>query len=278
VASRAYKGWVGELFPPGTRPADFLHLYSRRFTTVEGNTTFYAIPNQETVARWATDTPPGFEFCLKLPRDITHNQQLQPYIPDALKFIEVMRPLGKRLGPIFAQLPPSYAPTLLDDLTAFLSAWPHTEIPLALEVRHRDWFKEPHASNLEALLEKLGVGRVLLDSRPIYTGDDDPQLQSERRKPKLPVQFSITAPFSLIRFISHPNLEINQPFMAEWVTQIQQWLQQGKRIYFFVHCPLEERSPNTARHFQKLLEQNGVKVPPLPWDNLDSPPNQLNLW
>ncbi|MBF1988345.1 DUF72 domain-containing protein [Fischerella thermalis] len=274
----AYKGWVGELFPPGTRPADFLHLYSRRFTTVEGNTTFYAIPNQETVARWATDTPPGFEFCLKLPRDITHNQQLQPYIPDALKFIEVMRPLGKRLGPIFAQLPPSYAPTLLDDLTAFLSAWPHTGIPLALEVRHRDWFKEPHASNLKALLEKLGVGRVLLDSRPIYTGDDDPQLQSERRKPKLPVQFSITAPFSLIRFISHPNLEINQPFMAEWVTQIQQWLQQGKRIYFFVHCPLEERSPNTARHFQKLLEQNGVKVPPLPWDNLDSPPNQLNLW
>ncbi|PMB00398.1 hypothetical protein CEN50_03250 [Fischerella thermalis CCMEE 5268] len=274
----AYKGWVGELFPPGTRPADFLHLYSRRFTTVEGNTTFYAIPNQETVARWATDTPPGFEFCLKLPRDITHNQQLQPYIPDALKFIEVMRPLGKRLDPIFAQLPPSYAPTLLDDLTAFLSAWPHTEIPLALEVRHRDWFKEPHASNLKALLEKLGVGRVLLDSRPIYTGDDDPQLQSERRKPKLPVQFSITASFSLIRFISHPNLELNQPFMAEWVTQIQQWLQQGKRIYFFVHCPLEERSPNTARHFQKLLEQNGVKVPPLPWNNLDSPPNQLNLW
>ncbi|PMB01960.1 hypothetical protein CI594_08400 [Fischerella thermalis CCMEE 5196] len=49
-------------------------------------------------------------------------------------------------------------------------------------------------------------------------------------------------------------------------------------FYFFVHCPLEERSPNTARHFQKLLEQNGVKVPPLPWDNLDSPPNQLNLW
>ncbi len=274
----AYKGWVGELFPPGTRPADFLHLYSRRFTTVEGNTTFYAIPNQQTVARWATDTPPGFEFCLKLPRDITHNQQLQPHIADAEKFIEVMRPLGKHLGPIFAQLPPSYAPTLIDDLTAFLSAWPHTETPLALEVRHRDWFKEPHASNLTALLEKFGVGRVLLDTRPIYTGDDDPQLESERRKPKLPVQFSITAPFSLIRFISHPNLEINQPFMAEWVTQIQQWLQQGKRIYFFVHCPVEERSPNTARHFQKLLEQSGVKVPPLPWNNLDSPPNQLNLW
>ncbi|BAY89025.1 MULTISPECIES: DUF72 domain-containing protein [unclassified Tolypothrix] len=274
----AYKGWVGELYPSGTRTAEFLSLYSRRFTTVEGNTTFYAIPNQETVTRWATETPPGFEFCLKLPRDITHQGLLQPYIPAALQFLEGMRPLGKRLGPIFAQLPPSYAPILIEDLTTFLEAWPRTVAPLALEVRHPDWFKEPHASNLTALLEKLNVGRVLLDSRPIYTGDDDPQLNSERRKPKLPVQFSVTAPFTLIRFISHPNLPVNQPFMEEWVTQIQQWLQAGVQIYFFVHCPIEERSPSTARHFQNLLEQNGVAVPPLPWNNLDRPPNQLSLW
>ncbi len=189
-----------------------------------------------------------------------------------------MRPLGKHLGPMFAQLPPSYAPALLDDLTNFLEAWPRTEASLALEVRHPDWFKEPHASNLTALLEKLGVGRVLLDSRPIYTGDDDPQLQSERRKPKLPLQLSVTAPFTLIRFISHPNLSVNQPFMEEWVRQIQQWLQMGVRIYFFVHCPIEARSPNTARHFQQLLEQSGTLVPPLPWNNLEHPPNQLNLW
>ncbi|MDZ7962539.1 MAG: DUF72 domain-containing protein [Aulosira sp. DedQUE10] len=274
----AYKGWVGELYPPGTRTTEFLSLYSRRFTTVEGNTTFYAIPNQETVTRWATETPPGFEFCLKLPRDITHQGLLQPYIPAALTFLEGMRHLGKRLGPIFAQLPPSYAPILIEDLATFLEAWPRTVAPLALEVRHPDWFKEPHASNLTALLEKLNVGRVLLDTRPIYTGDDDPQLHSERRKPKLPVQFSVTAPFTLIRFISHPNLPVNQPFLEEWVTQIQQWLQAGVRIYFFVHCPTEERSPSTARYFQSLLEQNGVVVPPLPWNNLDHPPNQLSLW
>ena len=185
----AYRGWVGELYPPGTRSGDFLNLYSRRFTTVEGNTTFYATPNAETVTRWATETPPGFEFCLKLPKNITHQKLLQPHIPEALAFLEQMRPLGTHLGPVFAQLPPSYSPALLDDLTAFLTAWPRSETPLALEVRHIDWFQEPHASNLTSLLEELGVGRVLLDSRPIYTGDDDPQLLSERRKPKLPVQF-----------------------------------------------------------------------------------------
>jgi uncharacterized protein YecE (DUF72 family) len=36
-----YKEWVGELFPSGSKNADFLALYSRRLTTVEGNTTFY---------------------------------------------------------------------------------------------------------------------------------------------------------------------------------------------------------------------------------------------
>ncbi|WP_017653717.1 DUF72 domain-containing protein [Fortiea contorta] len=274
----AYKGWVGEFYPQGTRATDFLSFYSRRFTTVEGNTTFYATPNQETVSRWARETPPGFEFCLKLPREITHHGLLQPHICKALEFLAQMRPLGERMGPIFAQLPPSYAPILLEDLTNFLTAWPSADAPLALEVRHPDWFKEPHASNLRCLLEQLSVGRVILDSRPIYHGDDDPQLHSERRKPKLPVEFSVTAPFSLIRLISHPDLSVNQPFMVEWVTQIQEWLNAGVRIYFFVHCPIEERSPSTALHFQQLLEQNRVPVPPLPGNHLQSTPHQLSLW
>jgi uncharacterized protein YecE (DUF72 family) len=269
---------VGELYPPGTRNADFLNLYSRRFTTVEGNTTFYAVPNSETVTRWATETPAGFEFCLKLPKNITHQKLLQPQIPAALAFLEQMRPLGTHLGPLFAQLPPSYSPALLDDLTAFLTAWPHTQTPLALEVRHIEWFQEPHASNLTALLEKLCVGRVLLDSRPIYTGEDDPQLLSERRKPKLPLHFSVTAPFTLVRFISHPQLSMNQKFMEEWVKQIQQWLQAGIKIYFFVHCPIEDISPNNARYFQQLLEESGIVVPPLPWNNLQQSPQQLSLW
>ncbi|MGE5660474.1 MAG: DUF72 domain-containing protein [Actinomycetota bacterium] len=273
----AYKGWVGEFYPPKTRPADFLNLYSRRFTAVEGNTTFYAVPNAETVTRWAMETPPGFEFCLKLPRDLTHNGLLQPAISDALKFLEQMQPLGKRLGPIFAQLPPSYEPELLDDLVAFLEAWPRTEVPLALEVRHRNWFKEPHASNLTTILEQLGVGRVLLDSRPVYIAGKSQSLQAEK-KPNLPVVFSVTAPFSLIRFVSNPELSVNQPFMEEWAIQIKHWLAEGKRVYLFVHCPVEERSPHNARCFQQVLEQFEAGVLPLPWNQLDLSPNQLSLW
>ncbi len=36
-----YKDWIGDLFPPGSKSGDLLALYSRRLTTVEGNTSFY---------------------------------------------------------------------------------------------------------------------------------------------------------------------------------------------------------------------------------------------
>lgn len=274
----AYKGWIGDFYPSETRPTDFLRLYSQRLTTVEINATFYAVPNRDTVARWAAETPPGFQFCPKLPRDLTHKGALQPSISSALQFLELMRGLGDRLGPIFAQLPPHYGPPSLDDLAAFLSAWPRGETPLALEVRHPDWFREPYASALTAILAQLGVGRVLLDTRPIYDSPDDPQIHTERRKPKLPLLPSVTAPFSLVRFVSHPHKECNQSFLKEWVGHVSRWLRQGTRIYFFVHCPVEERSPGTARSFQKLLEQRNVAVPPLPWDMLSAPLTQLSLF
>lgn len=275
----AYKGWVGELYPKGTKAAEFLPLYSQRFTTVEGNTTFYAVPDRDTVVNWAAQMQPGFEFCPKLPRHLTHNGLLQPSIPGALEFLAQMQGFGEHLGPIFAQLPPSYEPAFLDDLRTFLEAWQGSEAPLALEVRHPDWFKEPHASNLNNLLQQLGVGRVLLDTRPAYTGSasygEEPV---EPRKPKIPLQPVVTAPFSWVRFISHPDRAVNQPFMEEWVSLVDGWLRSGTRIYFFVHCPLEKYSPGNARHFQQLLEQSNVPVPPLPWNSIDQSPTQLSLF
>lgn len=274
----SFKGWLGEFFPTGSRPTDFLRLYSQRLTAVEGNTTFYAIPDRKTVARWVEETPPGFKFCPKLPRDLTHQQALQPSTVGALQFLTLMQGLGDRLGPIFAQLPPYYGPRQLGDLLTFLKAWPRNEAPLALEVRHPDWFKEPHAASLTEALTQLGVGRVLLDTRPIYDGSGDPQVNSERKKPKLPLQPTLTASFSLIRFISHPDREFNRSYLEKWASNVTQWTQQGTQVYFFVHCPQEEYSPGTARLFQQLLEQHDASIPPLPWNALKAKPTQLSLF
>lgn len=273
----AYKKWVGDLYPAGSREADFLALYSRRFTVVEGNTTFYAIPNADTLARWVDQTPDNFEFCLKLPREFTHSGLLHSSIEGTLRFLEHVGELGSKLGPVFAQLPPHYSPEYLGDLTEFLEALPQDK-PFALEVRHPDWFRSPHAENLTAILQELGVGRVLLDTRPVYQSQDDPQSNSERRKPELPLNLEVTANFAFVRFISHPKRSQNLPFLQDWARTVERWLRRGTQVYFFVHCPVEEHSPGTARHFQQMLELQGVPVSPLPWESIEQPPLQLSLF
>lgn len=277
----AYKEWVGEFYPPGSRPTNFLRLYGERMTCVEGNTTFYSIPTPEMVQRWADNTPDIFRFCPKLPRTVTHQGALMPQLPNALDFLILMQGLGARLGPIFAQLPPRYSPASLADLKNFLANWPHARNPLALEVRHLDWFKPTRAEQLNTVLAQFGVGRVLLDTRPIYTWSnpaEDPQLYSERKKPRVPLQPTATTNFVLIRYISHPELERNRDFLADWVTRVGEWLAQGRSVYFFVHCPNETKSPAIARYFQEQLEKAGVDVPPLPWSLIESPPQQLGLF
>lgn len=81
-----------------------------------------------------------------------------------------------------------------------------------------------------------------------------------------------------MRYISHPHADFNAVYWQGWVRQVAEWLQAGKRIYFFVHCPVEEHSVAFARHFHALLEAAQVPIPPLPWNHLTQPPSQLSLF
>ena len=274
----SHKEWVGNLYPPKSKPSNFLNLYSRRFTTVEGNTTFYATPSPETIQKWVEQTPDQFKFCPKVNRQITHQGLLLPHIKEALNFLSRMSGLGNRLGTTFIQLPPSYSPQYWEDLREFLEICNQSNFPLALEVRHLDWFKPEYSDRLNALLTKLNISRVLLDTRPIYNCPDNPQALSQRKKPKLPLQKVITGNISFIRFISHPNHQNNQSYLEQWAVNISDWLRQGKKIYFFVHCPQEIHSPETAKYFQSLLEQQECSIPSLPWNKLDPHPQQLSLF
>jgi uncharacterized protein YecE (DUF72 family) len=263
----AYKGWLGDLFPPGTKSGEFLRLYSRRLSTVEGNTTFYALPDPATVARWANETPEGFRFCPKLGRDVSHEGPLAMRLGIAQTFVERMRGLGSRLGTIFLQLPPGYSAAQLADLEAFLAAWP-PDIRLAVEARHLSWYASPGESQLMELLERYAVGRVLMDVRPLELGPlpgAEKDLDAARdRKPRVPLHPLRSAELSLIRYIGHPDLELNAPLLDEWAARVAEWLQQGTTVYWFMHCPDEARSPELCRMFHRRLAQL-VEIPAMPW-------------
>ena len=271
------KGWVGSFYPQGTKPADFLREYARRLTTVEGNTTFYAVPNDELLRRWAEEMPETFRFCPKLPRTISHAGGLQPHIEEAQAFIQAMSQLGTRLGPMFLQLPPSYSPKLLDDLDAFLRAWP-AQILLAVEVRHPKWFESPHQENLIGLLQELDKGRVVIDTRPIRSLSGNKILEgsvykrmlaARERKPDLPIPTQREVGFTFLRFIGHPLLDQNSEFIEEWAGHLAGALEQGRDAYVFCHCPDERLDPWLCKDFHQRVKVR-LPIPALPWDTIDS--------
>lgn len=273
----ANKAWVGILFPKGTKPKEFLREYARRLTTVEGNTTFYAVPSLQTVEGWAAEMPESFRFCPKVPRAISHAGKLVGHIDEAQAFLETMRNMGENLGPMFLQLPPSYSPSLFSDLRTFLEAWP-PETSLAVEVRHLRWFEEAHNDALNELLSGLKMGRVVIDTRPIRSllGDKilagsvyERLLQARQRKPDVPVLAQHTASFAFLRYIGHPQLEENVQLMDEWSEILAGWLREGADAYVFCHCPDDRLDPILCREFHQRIAQH-VPIPPLPWDEVDA--------
>jgi uncharacterized protein YecE (DUF72 family) len=273
----SFKGWVGNFYPQGTKPVDFLREYTRRLTTVEGNTTFYAIPPKKTIESWATEMPEGFHFCPKLPRTVSHEGKLEGHIEDALSFVDFMRGLSTRLGPMFLQLPPRYSPNLLADLKAFLAVWPR-DVRLAVEVRHLDWFDAPHHETLNQLLSEHNMARVVIDTRPIRSLKGDKILQgstyeslleARERKPDVPVIPHRTANFVFIRYIGHPQLTYNLAFLDEWAKYLGSQLREGADAYVFCHSPDNLIAPDLCRELhQRVAEQ--ISIPPLPWDEADA--------
>lgn len=265
----AHPGWVGPVYPERTPQRAQLEQYVKRFTAVEGNSIFYALPSTETLQRWHEAMPPGFRLLPKLPRDLTHEGPLCAR-PELLALVlSRLTALGEHLGPVFLQLPPGYGPLLFDDLARFLDGWPHDAPPLLVELRHLDWFAPDVAPRLYELLRERGVGRVILDTRPIYAFGDDPQRDSPRKKPALPVPVEPPASRIMLRFVGHPERERNERWLPRWAELIDGWLREGRDVFAFCHCPVEDHSPFLVRRLQQLLEQRGAPVPALPWDGLN---------
>lgn len=134
----SYDDWTGPFYPPGTKSSERLSWYAGFFNTVELDTTFYAAPPPERVAKWVSATPDDFRFCLKTPRAITHDAPIAAGAAAMREFIEICRGFGPKLGVILLQFPPSFMADQADALNAFLSGLPR-DMRFAVELRHRSW-------------------------------------------------------------------------------------------------------------------------------------------
>jgi len=255
------KSWVGRLFPPGTRHTDFLARYAEVFNTVEGNTTFYALPTSDVVARWNDQTPDSFRFCFKFPRTISHDKLLVSTQAEVDEFLaRLVGPLGAKLGSLFLQLPPRFGPAQLPSLRAFLTSLPRG-VNVAVELRHELFFAAgPEEDDAVALLRELGADLVTMDARGLHSGHSLTVADVRARKPKLPVVMRATASHPLVRCVPHETFDAGKHFVEPWATQLATWIAAGKQPYFFMHAPDDTYAPENAYAFHAMLRQAATRA------------------
>ncbi len=136
-----------------------LHRYAQRLRGVEINSSFYRHHAAGTYARWAQQTPREFSFAVKLPRSITHEERLRAARRPLEEFLGSVAGLGRRLGPLLVQLPPSLAfePRVARTFFALLRA--RHAGPVVCEPRHVSWFER----DADRVLVRHRIGRVAAD-------------------------------------------------------------------------------------------------------------------
>lgn len=234
--------WRGKVYPQGARPDSFLHHYSRQFNTIELNTTHYRIPDQETIEKWRDQTPADFRFCPKVLQRISHATQLGTDSPALIDhFCQSLSGLGEKLGPCFLQLPPYFDPGRLPVLEKFLQ---HFSLPLALEVRHEQWFSDAgHRRQLFGLLARYGVSTVITD----VAGRRDV------------CHMQLTTGQVLIRFVGNDLHPSDYTRLEDWAGRLKRWFGQGlQAAYFFAHEPDNLLAPDLAAHLHQLLRAQEV--------------------
>jgi uncharacterized protein YecE (DUF72 family) len=156
-----YPEWQGSFYPEKFPTAKMLPYYAERFSTVEVNYTFYRMPNAKTITRWSAETPDGFAFTLKASRKITHDARLKDVGENLRYFLDTVRALGAKLGPILFQLPPYFRKNQdhLDRLEGVLALLP-TGLRAVFEFRHESWFGD----DMYALLRSRNAALCIADN------------------------------------------------------------------------------------------------------------------
>lgn len=160
-----YDSWDGVLYPDGTPRARRLEAYTRRFATVEVNSSFYRLPARDTVARWSAAVPEGFTFAFKASRYLTHIKRLKGIGQGIRRLDGRLRPAREagRLGPVLWQLPPNFAaePRRLERVLELLPDGRH-----AFEFRNPSWFTDEIYDLLHAAGAALVVAHDARGSLP----------------------------------------------------------------------------------------------------------------
>jgi uncharacterized protein YecE (DUF72 family) len=202
-------------YPKGLKAGDRLAWYAEHFDTVEVDSTFYRLPAEEMVARWAERTPDEFVMHVKafamMTRHPVRLEQLPPDLREGVatdargrvdrpptelrsevfaRFHAALEPLRSagKLGGILLQFPPYIVPRASS--FAYVE-WAQDELrgdEALVEFRHASWLDDEHRADTLAFLERRDMAHVVTDS-PSIPG----------AKNVMPSVWAVTSPTAYVR-------------------------------------------------------------------------------
>ena len=222
----SYKEWKGTFYPDDLPASKMLPFYATHFGSVEINNTFYRMPEEKTVAKWAGEVPDGFTFVLKAPQRITHQKKLAGVEDDVRHFFEVANTLGSKSGPALFQLPPYFRKDVTR-LRDFLALVPRDR-RVCLEFRHESWLDE----EVHAVLREHDAALCAADTDEV----EDPESL-----------LVATASWGYLRL---RRTEYSDEQLAAWASRIAR--QTWSDAYVFFKHEDEGKGPAFAKRFLAL--------------------------
>ena len=285
-------------YPPGTPAGERLAYYAEHFDTVEVDSTYYRLPAEQMVERWAERTPEDFVMHVKafgvMTRHPVKLEQLPPDLRDEApvdergrvdrpsrefrgeifrRFREALEPLraAGKLGGILFQFPPYVVPrpASLDYLE-----WAREQMDgdeMLVEFRHRDWYEEGQREETLAFLERHGMAHVVVDA---------PQVEAKN----VPITvLAVTSPITYVRFHGRNAGTWNvrgrsaaerfdylytEEELEEWVDPLRELAGQAEQAYVLFNNNNRSsvggkelaQAPTNAETLRKLLAKERVPV------------------
>jgi uncharacterized protein YecE (DUF72 family) len=259
TSSFTASGWEGSFYLIGMRSKDFLRHYASQFQTVEIDSTFYGTPAASTVTNWNEKTPKDFIFAVKVPQVITHEKVLVDCEPEFDEFIERMRLLGDKLGPMLLQFPKfdKWVLKSPDEFRARLQSLFKRAADLhagrfAVEVRNKDWLD----ARLTDLLREHNVALALTDTSFM------PRPWEMKQKFDL-----VTADFAYVRWLGDPKgiekqtttwdktVVDRREDLTNWVELFRIFVARNLKIFAYANNHYAGFGPGTVKLFHQLYSR-----------------------
>jgi uncharacterized protein YecE (DUF72 family) len=275
-------GW----YPPEANNAEKrLRYYTRQFPLVEVDSTYYALPAEQTAAAWAQRSPKGFTFNIKafslftqhptriaaLPKDLrpaaeqaakgkpnVYLKDAGPELTDQAweRFLAALEPLRQtgRLGAILFQFPQWFVIGRARKDYILSVAERVAPRQVCIEFRNKTWMSEDNRAETLAFLA---------DHRLPYVCVDEPQGYPS----SVPPVVAATAPLAVVRMHGHSEKwdshDIQEKFryryseneLTEWVPKVRSLAAEADTTHvLFNNCYSDDAQVN-ARQLVDLLSR-----------------------